>query len=57
MMRLISSRGNSAAGTARFVLGGRISEPGTMTLALLSSLAFIRRHRSRQEAAVGSVWD
>jgi hypothetical protein len=31
-----------------------VPEPGMMTLVFLSSLAFIRRHRSRQEAAVGA---
>lgn len=49
----LAGRSGSTTGTARFVLGGRIPEPGTMTLAFLSCLAFIRRHRSRQEAVVG----
>lgn len=31
-----------------------VPEPGMMTLALVGSLAFIRRHRSRQEAALGA---
>lgn len=42
-----------AGGSTRLVLTGWTPEPGTMTLALLGSLAFIRRHRSRQEAVVG----
>ncbi len=44
-------------GISAFTLRQRpiaVPEAGTMTLALLSSLAFIRRLRLRQEAAVGS---
>lgn len=52
---VLQGMSGSTTGTARFVAGMAIPEPGTMTLALLGSLAFIRRHRLRQEAAVGGA--
>jgi hypothetical protein len=44
----------STTGTARFVVGGQIPEPGTLSLTLLSGLVFLRRSGRGQCAAMAA---